>query len=61
MKYFEMLEDSRIQYKYEIESLEWEERDGESIGIGYFKGKEEILPDFMVYKKQFLISAELKK
>ncbi|BCZ47339.1 hypothetical protein psyc5s11_34060 [Clostridium gelidum] len=60
MKYFEMLEDPRIQYRYRIESLEWEEKEGKTFGIGYFKGDEESLPDFIIYKKHFLASLELK-
>ena|GEM_PF-3055057 len=60
MKYFEILADSRIQYKYKIENLEWQENDGQTIGVGYFKGEEEDLPDFVNYKKQFLVSLELK-
>lgn len=60
MKYFEMLEDSRIIYKYKIEELEWQEIDGESIGTGYFNGKEDDMPDFISYKKEFLVSLELK-
>lgn len=60
MKYFEILEDSRTMYKYEIEELEWQEIEGENIGSGYFKGKEEDMPDFIIYKKQFLVSLEFK-
>ncbi|WP_297422728.1 hypothetical protein [Clostridium sp.] len=61
MKYFEMLEDSRIQYNYKIENLEWQENDGQTIGVGYFRGEEEDLPDFINYKRLFLVSLELKK
>jgi len=60
MKYFEMLEDSRIHYRYKIENLEWQETEGRNIGIGYFTGEEEDLPDFINYKKLFLVSLELK-
>lgn len=61
MKYFEILEDSRIFYKYEIKEIEWQEVEGEIIGAGYFKGKEENMPDFINYKKEFLVSFELKE
>lgn len=60
MKYFEMLTDSRIQYRYKIENLQWEEIDGKNVGIGYFTGEEEALPDFISYKKLFLVSLQLK-
>jgi hypothetical protein len=60
MKYFEMIEDSRIHYRYKIENLQWEEIDGKNIGIGYFTGEEEALPDFISYKKLFLVSLDLK-
>ncbi|CUU48318.1 hypothetical protein [Clostridium beijerinckii] len=60
MKYFEILEDSRILYKYKIEDLEWQQIEGEIIGTGYFKGNEDNMPDFINYKKEFLVSLELK-
>lgn len=60
MKYFEMLGDLRIFYKYEIKEIEWQKVDGEIIGAGYFKGKEDNMPDFINYKKEFLVSLELK-
>ncbi|AGF57425.1 hypothetical protein B0P06_004276 [Clostridium saccharoperbutylacetonicum] len=61
MKYFEILEDLRVQYRYKIESLEWTQIEEESIGIVNFQGEEDMVPDFIVYKKQYLISAEFKK
>ncbi|GAA0077311.1 hypothetical protein UT300005_16890 [Clostridium sp. CTA-5] len=60
MKYFEIVQDSRIYYGYSIENLTWEENAGETIGVGYFKGGGGSLPDFIIYKKQFLVSAKLK-
>ncbi|AGX44624.1 hypothetical protein [Clostridium saccharobutylicum] len=60
MKYFEILKDSRIFYKYEIQEVEWQEIEGQNIGTGYFKGKENDMPDFINYKKEFLVSLELK-
>lgn len=60
MKYFEIIEDSRIHFRYKIENLEWEETEDRNIGIGYFTGEEEALPDFINYKKLFIVSLELK-
>lgn len=61
VKYFEVVVDGRVSYHYQIKHIEWEKDDEKQLGIGYFIGKEEEIPDFIIYEKKILLSQPLKQ
>lgn len=61
MKYFEIVVDERVHYQYQIQQIAWHKENEQQFGVGYFKGEEEEVPDFIIFDKKILVSNALKQ
>lgn len=61
MKCYEVVIDKRESYQYKIQRIDWEEDKEKKFGVGYFTGREDEVPDFIIYEKKILVSKCLKE